>query len=890
MTRAANPDWLWAETLAWPLVSRAAFDQCIVRLARTDPATGRLADALDHWLRPRASGWSLDALARLRKRCWFPGQCAQATLTEYVTRIAGELLVIRNGRVELIELDDEREAYKIAVNRWHWLSRAVPPDLLVAARASELPHDVDGPTAERVHLSSRALDELLGRKVAETHLHVGAAVPFPVLWTGLMAHVGDPAFLDPDARTKRVDQPPFGTAERLVGKLAAASAIRALLAGHLQHQADTGDRATFSERWPAHAVSLARAACWHAGESGFVRSLRRLVHTGVMADVDLDIPTARALVRALSAGRGQGQGQEGSGVGAVAEQDPLSCWLPAAEEKALPETRFARRALTYLRARHGSGSSDDDFARLFWQYQRIRGQCFRHLVHEPGTQGLDWFERHFQRISWLRKPVEEHKFAIALQSQRQGLHLSSLEVRTSPESSWDGNDQLVRDLARQGLRSQRCPDRPAHEPLDCELALVLHFVKRSRCACGRAHGDPRHVSTGGRYSAWLQEARVQVRAVARLLRYRPEALFLLRGVDVANLEASIPTWVTAPVIAEARAASAACASRLGQHSPGPFRVTCHAGEDYLHLLSGMRRMHELFDAGILKEGDRIGHGLAAGADIDTFIRTRGLVFERAEERLDDLLWVLCVLDRCRDRDLRQVRERGAAIRSQARRIAGQIYGSDRRLTIDALIAARRLRHDGRARAALGYPGRDAGPPPRADAARHLLWRYLFDAGVYERGQHVLEVRTTYASDKTALRALQGWLRAQLVERRITVESNPTSNLGIADMATLEEHPSFVLQPLDRRRRSVRLSINTDNPLTFSTCLADEYTYLHAAFLRPGQDTSQALAWLERARVCGVESRFSTPASAHPGVLRHVITHTDAGPDPDRSGISTAGRS
>lgn len=856
MTRAAAPDWLQAETLAWPLVSRAAFDRCILTLERTAPATtdgatGLLADALDRWLRPRASGWSLDALALLRDRCWFPDGGARVPLSEYVTALAAARLRVNSERIELYYSD--ARPYPEAVARWHWLSRVLPPDLLVAALIEE-----DEPASERVHLATPELDRLLQSPVAETHLHVGAAVPFPILWTGLMARIGDPATLPP--RSKKLTRGallPFASPEEFVSRLAAASAVRSVLAGYLQRREDTGDAAPLARAWRELARCVAGAAHWSAGESEFIRQLQRLLGTAVAPDQCIDVPTARALVRALPGGFRAGRdGQVGEA--AIARIDPLSRWLSTSRGGALPETRFARRALTYLRWTRGNQQPDPDFAQLFWQYQRIRGLCFRHLVHEPGTEGLDWFSRHFRRISALREPVEAHKFAIALQSQRHGLNLRSLEVRTTPESSWEDNARLVEQMRRQ---TERAIAQTGELAASCpELALVLHFVKTPHCACGRPHGDPRHRASRGRYSAWLRDALVQVRALARLFRYRPEALELVRAVDVANLENSIPSWVTAPLIAEARAVSIQAADMLTSRAPerpvAPLRVTYHAGEDYPHLLSGMRRMHELLEAQVLRYGDRIGHGLAAGASVESFVRTRSRVPMRAEERLDDLLWEF---ERYGRDDLRPEPRRDSLTRDRAVQLARWIY-ADPELTIDTLAAARRLRHECAALRSLGYPENERAARPHArlgrlDRAHQVLHRYLYDVDVYRRGQRVLEVSTSVA-DIRPLMNLQVWLRAQLAGRAVTVESNPTSNLGIADMQDLREHPSFVMAPIDSVEGAVGLSINTDNPLTFSTCLADEYAYLYAALLARGVDQNVALDWLKGVRQTGWQSRFS----------------------------------
>jgi adenosine deaminase len=128
-----------------------------------------------------------------------------------------------------------------------------------------------------------------------------------------------------------------------------------------------------------------------------------------------------------------------------------------------------------------------------------------------------------------------------------------------------------------------------------------------------------------------------------------------------------------------------------------------------------------------------------------------------------------------------------------------------------------------------------------------------------------------------LRMLEGaqrWLRAQLGRLEITVESNPSSNLLIGALPTVEEHPVFRLQHLRGTRLGseppVQVSVNVDNPLTFSSRLADEFAHLYFALLRKNVAAADALAWLDEAREHGWRSRFTVPASADRDALESLL--------------------
>lgn len=66
--------------------------------------------------------------------------------------------------------------------------------------------------------------------------------------------------------------------------------------------------------------------------------------------------------------------------------------------------------------------------------------------------------------------------------------------------------------------------------------------------------------------------------------------------------------------------------KLGHSHPDlrtpTLRATVHAGEDFTRLAEGIRRMHESVEFGLLRMGDRIGHGVALGVDPARWMKSR----------------------------------------------------------------------------------------------------------------------------------------------------------------------------------------------------------------------------------------------------------------------------
>jgi hypothetical protein len=865
VTSAVSYDLLVAEAESFPFASRAAYDQPLIALAQNPPGvldnrTATLARALEERLRPHAAGLALETLAQIRDAAWFRPDPdgifpTEVALVDQLLRLARHYLVTTGDRVTLRADDGLRER----ASRFRWLSLLLPQDLLVSALAAS---EAREPVSDDISLVTPQLAQVLERPVADTHLHGGAAFSFSSLWANLMGALRRDA---PNAmQLERGGPPPFDSGNAFLGMLLAAAIARTLLAAFLWLRALDGKTRGFGDFLGEDLHAIARRAGWAFGADAARREyLSVLFALEGGRTIERSPPLLAALYRGLAGPATPGM--RGAGM------DPLSAFAPRQGYSTLPETAFAARALRYV----ATARDDDHFAQTFWQYERLRGLAYRHLTQEVGIGGLDWFTRHFQRISALRGSLSATLASSALELQSRDLHLAALEVRTSPWASWAGLLAEIRSLAAQ---TADFAPRPGHARP--EIALVLHFLKeRVAASTGRLHGDPEDPVFGCRYGRWAHQRDRERMAVTQLLEHRPETLAILRGIDFANVELAIPTWPTVPIVARLRRASVAAAAVLRRRKPSwgvpALRVTYHAGEDYRRLPEGLRRMHELIEFRVLGAGDRIGHGLALGESPARWASTARRVAQPREERLDDLLWEL---DRYGAGDLAPGAPRHAFVRHQASLLARAIYGGSNDAPVpdvDLLAEARRLRHDPRVLERLGFPFLCGGRPAHIgplDAASALVLRYLTDARVFERGRQPIEIDVS-EGEITMLDEAQRFLRGVVSALEITLESNPSSNLLIGNFRDVAEHPALRLSPLPgataRGGPSVLLSVNVDDPVTFASRLADEYAHLYFALLRGGAGSREALAWLDGVRENGFRSRFTLPVGGDARVLEEL---------------------
>lgn len=828
-----------AAILAWPFASESAFrvGAAALREERAgvlDRDTDRLAHEMIEYLRPRTRGTSVEILRQLQESVWFaeyrrPAGPTSVPLETLLGIAAERLLQFQAGRA-VLRVQQLREHQAMA--RWRWMSLALPADLLIAAHGARVQQE---PSSDHVTVMPAYLWSLLDETLlANTHLHFGASVPFEVLWTNLITRVGT----DPhDHRgLDRGGPAPLGGAHPFLSWLVAGALARTVLAGYLwQWETRRTDA-------PDALMTYAGLVSGRTAEPGLLMQALNALYRGS------DPPSytrTRPLLRRLAPTtlvHVRAQPRE-----AVARADPVARWLGAGG--ALPETRFLFRALRRLQMT----PPDDHFARLFWQYVRLRGVVYRHVVQEPGTSGLDWFTTHFNRMRPLRGRLSDAVMASALELESRTGRLESLEVRTAPAARWATIRSLVEQVAWTPSPARACPER----------GLVLHYLKEQRPDERRAeHGDPRQTAYGCRFGAYYAERHSETLAIERLLRFHPESLVILRGVDVCSVELSQPTWVFLPLVARLRTASLKASASLAPFGRiPPLRVTMHAGEDFRRLTEGLRRIHEPIEFGAVQHGDRLGHAVALGIPPARWAEYADAAPQPAIERLDDLLWEVA---RYRAGDLPADAARVERIRGEIESLARLVY--NRPCPLEDLLRARELRHAPAVLDSIGYPFLRGKQAPDGDPALALLWQYLTSADVYLRGERPVSV----TSDDGELRMLdeaQCFLRRTLSMMPVVVEANPSSNMLIGELS-LADHPAFRLYPLpgvpttDGSR--VPVALGDDDPVTFATTLADEIGHLYFALVGRNVSSLDAQEWLRGIAANGMRAKFTLGESKLPG--------------------------
>ena len=874
---------LEAELAAFPIASEAGFRSAVVELdpvtpRRKEPKGEELSRSAEREILASVPSVPLDEFVAIRDRLWFgsdpwPDSDAQPVpLVLYLRRLADDYLDDQGRPVDLPSENNGRQSPSPRARaRWSWLCRALPSDLVRVARNI-------GPADDSPFSLSPAVDRLLGEKgYAETHLHLGAAADFSLLWANLMhalavEEVSESSFASPGAC--------FSEGRHFGKWLLWAAVMRLVLAEWLfapdgVHGHYTM-RAFMNLRWRGGRVDpvitgnvLRLMLELQSGRPG-ARPLRFAQARTVYRSLIRPSPFLwnRAEERRRLQARRRPENRE-----EVFNNDPVARvvgWHGATGSN--PETHFVGKALRYMER----CPDDADFARIFWQVIRVRCLLYRHLVQRPLTPGLQWFVRFYSRIKPVRRqlPVDISVQA-AIGRTADGRGLRSLEVRVGTE----GNQSDCLD------RIKRANEAPAAAAVEC--GVVFHFSRNRgggwREGRPHAHGldwsypAVRHEQrlgtspdvgnpSGFRFARFYLQQRREAQALVGVLRGFPLALRTFRGIDLCTDEAGVPIWVMAPLMRWVREAGQVAAALLrdrGIESVPPLRTTVHAGEDFVHLLTGLRRLDEAIRHLGLEEGDRIGHGMALGLDPTTWFGRIGRVVQTREERLLDLVWEWNFYAKSHA-DVGSGRL--SYLRSNIARLGEQVFGGT--VTPEDLVHLIRALHCERELKGQGFPAGSG----RATAGiqygqeqkepwRRLLRGYLGSSQVWRNGR--IQETITFRDlphELEALHSLQGALRSEVGTRGLTVEVNPSSNLLIGDLGQLEDHPIWRLRPLQPVDDIPRLSVcvGSDDPLTFATTLPHEYQLLFDTIVMAGRSHEEAMGWLNDVREAGLRARFTLP--------------------------------
>lgn len=426
---------------------------------------------------------------------------------------------------------------------------------------------------------------------------------------------------------------------------------------------------------------------------------------------------------------------------------------------------------------------NNEVASSFHHYLLILGLVNQMLVQQPQCFGFEQFQQYTS--NGLREYSEQEYEQRFLQLAGNQLgNIKIIEGRFSPKDTQDKNNQLIDKIRRGWLllnNRQGCNKS--------NIRLIAHFIKRA----DKQKEDIR-----------FKELRLKNRKIC-------EALIALRnsgskngkaivGIDAAASEFDTSPEVFAPVFKRLR-------EKRFQH------FTYHAGEDFYHLLGGLRAIYEAITVLNLQRGDRIGHATAAGVDPETWEHNVGdEVVVPIGAYMDDLLFVYYLISNNECKALESLMPR---LYMRITELSREIFPNDEFQVYDLIYSWKKRQEDILELA-------DSGELNNIKA----LKRYHQKEYV-EKYKKEIKVKIFEILDENALREVQLAILKIMHHKEIAIETLPTSNIFIGYHNSFNTYHLVNWIRWEKEGKPIPpIVLGTDDAGIFATNIYNEYCHIY----------------------------------------------------------------
>lgn len=557
----------------------------------------------------------------------------------------------------------------------------------------------------------------------------------------------------------------------------------------------------------------------------------------------------------------------------------------------------------------------EPYFNLFYLYLVIKTNIRRELVQANANVGFDNFSRYQERKDlFIENSIyEEVYIRMAVRDTIYNQHIESLEARITPKESGikilntikKYDEWIINGLPEE--KSIRLKER---------YFYVIHFVKESeRITKEHEYLDKqRHFEKRG-------EIERQARAIAEFRNSGVKETIRVKGIDACSSE----IWCRPEVFSQAfrylKNHTVLEAFDIAEKDICPvLRATYHVGEDFLDIVDGLRAIDEAICFLNLDCGDRLGHALALGIDVEEWYESKGnRILINKQGYLDNLAWLYAKMRQYNIADTEGVksyiekrfneyfveiyqnnmdsyRQENIIFNAKkyyANKKIAHSYNHDSLIFgINEYYDAWKLRGDNPKLYEEGY-FRISGEIldewdtfavnkdfPQNYKIRYnpevvmLYYLYHFNKDVKVAGDQMVEIKIEKCMIDV-ISKVQKLMQSDICRQGIGIEANPSSNYLIGTFRRYDKHPITkwynygltVNQEELEKCPQIQVSINTDDQGVFSTYIENEYAYLALALEKSKNEDGKSLysrtmilQWLDNVRKMGIDLSFKDSAN------------------------------
>lgn len=589
------------------------------------------------------------------------------------------------------------------------------------------------------------------------------------------------------------------------------------------------------------------------------------------------------------------------------------------------EMAFLFNTMRYLKNEQKVGSKLKNYThvlRLFTQYIRMKNLFFQDLMQGNEKEGLKYFKGYYDNIRKENNRFEYKKlYKSIFESQAQSLNLKKLEFRIAPaidmkqpyKKREDENirDEIKRKILRQikylleGYQAyifemSNIDGRGRKRNLQeigkianelCEkgmfsiptIGIVFHFIKKDyidnivgdMCWVKFYEEDNEDLVFNSKHIIIYRKKMEQfARMVEELRSEIPILSEYVVGIDAASDEVVVEPWIMAPVYTHIRNKKITKPFAFGTNSE-VYRIrnmgfTYHVGEEFRHIMSGLRHVDEVLEHFKYKPADRLGHAIVLGVNVDYWMMHHEVVTIPIQEYLDNLLWLWGTIVYKKYNFKYSVDELEGKIMICAKKI----YEFTDGMTIDMLYDAYQRKFLSNNDEIFQRLREDIETDSKDDAeyfckfyrGKNTRWTEekilcTFYCPVYQTRFRKPEFIKIEKNNAQFYKEVQKQIIEKIEKIGIYVETNPTSNLAIGSIESIVSHPIFNLnskglkKEVDENEHCVLVTINSDDPIIFNTNNENELSYIYHALVQKGYQKERVIRWIDKVREMGLDSSF-----------------------------------
>lgn len=564
---------------------------------------------------------------------------------------------------------------------------------------------------------------------------------------------------------------------------------------------------------------------------------------------------------------------------------------------------FGERRLLYMAFKKIFSHSEDfpdQWSAYLYEYLLIKSRFREEMIQINQHIGFDNFKQYQDRKDVFLKGTPYYNFIsyLSVNSSTCAGNVNYIEARVKLDKSAENFVKIIR-------QNDNSISRKYFSDIDTEFNGVLQEEKKDippqnyivQLHKKNQYGEKNKFEDGKpRNESLRKEIKRTVLAYNQLRCSSASEKHRVYGIDAVASETGCRPEYFGQAYRYLRHYSRPRTNVLAEENDFPeVGFTYHVGEDFLDIVDGLRAIDEAIFFLELRQGDRIGHGLALGVNAKNYYETRrNTIVLPKQDMLDNIVWLYV---KCQELGITIPPQLDIHFGKKYSELLPDIYRKYSNAVPDYFVyyQSMLLRSDSpslycmKAKEVLGASSflhfwdkcgmlvnDEVDSARKSPLACNLYYAYQFEGKVKELGAQSIEVEFPIEY-QMVVTEIQKQMMKDIAAKGICIETNPSSNYNIAQLKRYDAHPITQFFNLgltyDAAAISncpqISVSINTDDQGLFSTSLENEYAILAAALIKQkNSDGSKKYTermvydWLERIREMGNEQKFENKHINH----------------------------